>query len=269
MTGKTIFILIFTTCFWFHAKAVNSIDESINLNFYENSMAELIDSGFELIGYQFNETSFVSNIDLGGKTFSSITMGQALILNEKLTRSTPKDKYAGVINSKIKIEDIPLGEIQLYWRPSQSPFGMILSAFKYRLGRAFLLPQAPTEQSIQKNIHDYFVIKWQSVNILNTISDSKIELNFVKSFVLNAQKENLEVDTFVIQGKIIRNSDRKLNKVNYTFDLLAEQTGVFQCRNRIDTDFNPYSTDNSYLKGRTVCKTLTSQNTHKSAKSIK
>lgn len=266
MTVKTISIFIFATGFWFNANAATSVERT-DLGFYKNSIAELIDYGFELIGYQFEETSFISNIDLGGKSFSSISMGQALIINEQMTQLASEKVYAGFINSKISIEGVPLGEIKLYWRPSQGPFGMILSAFKYRLGRAFVLPQAPsqistktssemsTEKPTQKIIKDFFMIKWKNANRINNISDSKVELDFIKDFILKIQEAHTEIKELTIMGEISRYGDRKSNKTNYKVNLFGEQTGVIQCLNKVETNFNPYSTGDSYLKGSIVCKT--------------
>lgn len=243
-----LLILVFT--------AESFASEIPPLSIYERAIVYLLDKGVPSTGYQFEDTFVVKGKD-ASVTYGPLSIGKALVLNEKFNREVGPSEFAAMIVSKIKIRGDAAGEIVLRWHPSQSFLALAAGLVMYRLDRAypwpqFLLDLVPKWFDPQPK-HEPFVLEWHHLTQLLTVKKQRPELNFLENVIREMQVLNSDVDDVSANGMITYYGDTATNKTIFIFEVTSEFPGALRCSQHVRSNYNPFTQELRHAQGRVNC----------------
>ncbi len=227
------------------------------LDAFDQGLALLLDKGMIASGYEFEDVYLIDQRKIQRQILGPGSIGQLLVLNERLHRERPPEELAATIVAKMKIFGEPAGEIELRWHPSQNFLAMAAGMLLYRLDRAFWAPEI-----VRKSFPHWFVaepkqerfsLRWHSITKVLTLSKAKPEIDFLIKIIHEAQVLNPDVDELEAHGAVSYFAESKTNKTIFVYDVASTFPGAQHCQQRIYTNFNPFTKDLSQLRGQLNC----------------
>lgn len=237
-----------------NAKANTSVPE---LNWYDQALAYLLNKGIVSSGYSFQDTVLVSTTDPQLELTGVLSIGEILVLNEKMSRELAPNEFAATVRSRLKVRDEAAGDVLLRWHPSQGFLAMATGMLMYRLDRAYLSPDWlrnwKPEWFEPKARSEPFELEWNHLKQLLEMKRPKSELRFLINVIKEMQLLNPDVDSGLAQGKVTYFADAKTNHTIFIYDIKSQFDGALACRQTVRTDFNPFTKEFRKAQGRLRC----------------
>ncbi len=231
-------------------------EEVPSLSFYERSLAYLLDQGISATGYSFEETSVVVD-STPGLSYGPLTVGKALVINEKLSREGDATHFAAFIKTKVKIWGDEAGELAVRWHPSQSFLALAAGLLMYRMDRAYPWPQFLMDwfpEWFRPDIRqEPFELEWHKVTKLLAVKKQRPELQFLVKVIHEMQTFHPEVDDLSAVGMVSYFGDAVSNKTIFIFEVSTDFSGALRCHQQVRSNYNPFAKDLRHIQGRLKC----------------
>ena len=227
------------------------------LNTYDRFVAYLLDKTISKSGYSFKETFVKINSADNNQLSNSLSIGEALVINEKLNRNIAKDKFANSIITKIYVDDEFLGDFIFQWHPSKSFLMFALGFLLYRFDQAYLWPQFLVDKFPSlindKITNDPLIIEWNKMSALTKMSKRPIEFENLALIFQKIQLINPSVDSMKLDGFIGTKSDLTTNTTRFLLNFQIQFPETMKCIQQIESDYNPFRKKLSQIKGFYNC----------------
>ncbi|MGZ3804049.1 MAG: hypothetical protein ACXVB4_07570, partial [Pseudobdellovibrionaceae bacterium] len=223
------------------------------LNLMDKSLTYILDKGLAYTGYRFEEVFLRLKSD-PEHPLGPLSMGQAMIFNEKIHRDVGVNEFAASISFHAKFKGSPIGELSLHWHPSQSFLSLAAGFLLYRFDRAYIWPQFLLSNFpgwfVPEPKHEPFEFQWQHADLLLKVEKLKPELQIFANLLREMQDLNPQVDEFSAKGFVNYFGLAKNNKTVFIIQVTSEFPGALRCQQELRTDYNPFTNDLSHAKGK-------------------
>jgi hypothetical protein len=195
-------------------------------------LAKTLDFGFHQKDLEFTETYLIYIDEKRGdeenrKKMGPLTMGEALVENERLHQDIAPDQVIAYIETDITSEKKALGRFQIAWHPSKSFYLLASSLIYFPMNRAYLSPDF-----LRKQFPEYFEPEYHNEN-----------------FKINKIDGDSHIGLFV---SLTYHGDPVTNKTIFNFELNTDDKTILPCKSQLETDYNP-SAPEFHLKGNLSC----------------
>lgn len=190
-------------------------------------LANVLDFGFTQKDMEFTDTYLVLTNEVPEKKLGPMTMGEALVENERLHRNLESNQVTAYIETDLAIEKKPLGRFQIAWHPSKSFYLLATSLIYYPMDRAYLSPQY-----LREKFPDYFKPEYHKEQFKIVKVDKSYHLG--------------------LNVNLAYHGDPVTNKTIFNFELSTDDKTILPCKSQLETDYNP-SAPEFHLKGNLSC----------------
>jgi hypothetical protein len=239
----------------------SKLDLAEAFDYADLAYIKLIDYSLARSYLQFTEIYYKTNQE-DSEAIGPLSIGQALVLNEKESAKIPNKGFAGTIYLKLKIHHEDAGHISLQWHPSLELLPLLLKLLLFRFDRAYIWPQyllnklpAWFEPNLKK---DLIQIDWQHLEEFLAVKNQTSDLQYLANLIKQMQLVNPNLDSMQIQGVIAHFGRSQQNKTIFILNLDYNFTNTLNCKQKIRSDYNPYSKDLQHLQNQTKCNSFSS-----------